>query len=183
MNVRRDFLLLIALTTAATGPAFGQTAAPAAVTPAAPNAASIPDFSGAWAHPGLGFGPQLSGAGPVRNKSRRRSGPSDFEQLVGDCRNPILKAEAGEVVKRLGKIYLSGWRRTGQLCLQNPVPHILNFPSGCCSSPITPSFTSTTTLCQWLNQPISPNGSVCTGRSAMKRHTGHRLPGSGWVYG
>jgi hypothetical protein len=120
MNVRRDFLLLIALTTAATGPAFGQTAS------AASNAASIPDFSGAWAHPGLGFGPQLSGPGPVRNKSRLRSGPSNFDQLVGDYSNPILKPEAAAVVKRLGEISLSGraFPDPDNQCLQNPVPYI-----------------------------------------------------------
>src|SRR3977135_1084920 len=108
MNVRRDFLLLVTLTTAAAAPAFGQTAAPAAVSPAAPNAASIPDFSGAWSHPGLGFGPQLSGPGPVRNKSRLPSGVSNFDKLVGDYSNPILKPEAAQVVKKFGDISLSG---------------------------------------------------------------------------
>ena len=37
---------------------------------------SIADFSGSWAHPTLnGLEPPLSGPGPVRNKSRLRSGP------------------------------------------------------------------------------------------------------------
>jgi hypothetical protein len=126
MNVRRDLLLLVTLTAAGAAPASGQTVAPAAVTPAAPSAAPIPDFSGAWAHPGLGFGPPLSGPGPVRNKSRLPSGASNFDQLVGDYSNPILKPEAAEVVKKLGEISLSGraFPDPDNQCLQNPVPYI-----------------------------------------------------------
>jgi hypothetical protein len=126
MNVRRDLLLLVTLTAAGAAPASGQTVAPAAATPAAPSAASIPDFSGAWAHPGLGFGPPLSGPGPVRNKSRLPSGVSNFDQLVGDYSNPILKPEAAEVVKKLGEISLSGraFPDPDNQCLQNPVPYI-----------------------------------------------------------
>jgi hypothetical protein len=123
MNVRRDLLLLVTLMAAA--PAWGQTMAPAAVMPGAPGAA-IPDFSGAWSHPGLGFGPPLSGPGPVRNKSRLPSGASNFDQLVGDYSNPILKPEAAEVVKKLGEISLSGraFPDPDNQCLQNPVPYI-----------------------------------------------------------
>ena len=126
MNVRRDLLLLVTLTAAAAAPASGQTVAPKAVTPAAPNAASIPDFSGVWVHPGLGFGPELSGPGPVRNKSRLPSGASNFNLLVGDYGNPILKPEAAEVVKKFGEISLSGraFPDPDNQCLQNPVPYI-----------------------------------------------------------
>jgi len=128
MTVRRDLILSMALaaTAAAAAPAFGQTAPPAAVTPSAPNAASIPDFSGAWSHPGLGFGPQLSGPGPVRNKSRLPSGQSNFNLLVGDYTNPILKPEAADVVKKFGEISLSGvaFPDPDNQCLQNPVPYI-----------------------------------------------------------
>ena len=123
MIVRRNSLLLVTLMAAA--PVWGQTMAPAAVTLGAPGAA-IPDFSGAWAHPGLGFGPPLSGPGPVRNKSRLPSGASNFDQLVGDYSNPILKPEAAEVVKKLGEISLSGraFPDPDNQCLQNPVPYI-----------------------------------------------------------
>jgi hypothetical protein len=126
MNVRRDLLLLVTLTAAGAAPASGQTVPPAAATATAPSAASIPDFSGAWAHPGLGFGPPLSGPGPVRNKSRLPSGVSNFDQLVGDYSNPILKPEAAEVVKKLGEISLSGraFPDPDNQCLQNPVPYI-----------------------------------------------------------
>jgi hypothetical protein len=120
MNLRRDLLVLATL--AAAAPACGQTAG----TPAASERTSIPDFSGAWAHPGLGFGPQLSGPGPVRNKSRLPSGASNFDQLVGDYSNPILKPEAAAVVKKLGEISLSGraFPDPDNQCLQNPVPYI-----------------------------------------------------------
>jgi len=124
MNLRRDLPVVAMLTAAVAAPAFGQTAAPAAG--AAPNAASFPDFSGAWAHPGVGFGPPLSGPGPVVNKSRLPSGQSNSDQLVGDYSNPILKPAAAEVVKRNGEIALSGKAipDPDSQCLQNPVPYI-----------------------------------------------------------
>jgi hypothetical protein len=125
MNVRRTLPVLVTLMAAAAAPAASQTAASTALT-SAPNATSIPDFSGAWAHPGLGFGPPLSGPGPVRNKSRLRSGASNFDQLVGDYTNPILKPQAAEVVKKFGEISLSGlaFPDPDNQCLQNPVPYI-----------------------------------------------------------
>jgi len=71
---------------------------------AAPAEALIPDFSGIWAHPALGFGPPLSGPGPIRNMSRLPSGASNFDRLVGDYSNPILKPEAAAIVKQRGEI-------------------------------------------------------------------------------
>ena len=132
MRVRLELLLALTWATAWAGavapPAVGQGAAPAVAASggAAQSAASIPDFSGNWAHPGLGFGPQLSGPGPIRNKSRTPSGASNFDQLVGDYSNPILKPEAAEVVKKLGEISLSGraFPDPDNMCLQNPVPYI-----------------------------------------------------------
>src|SRR5712672_679102 len=81
---RRDLLLVAALAGAAGAFTLGQAAARAAATDPAQSAASIPDFSGIWAHPGLGFGPPWSGPGPVRNKLRLPSGAGNFDQLVGD---------------------------------------------------------------------------------------------------
>jgi hypothetical protein len=54
--------------------------------------ASIPDFSGVWAHPSgqSGFEPLSSGPHPVTGLLRR-SGVSDPYQYVGDYTNPILK--------------------------------------------------------------------------------------------
>src|SRR5882757_5008362 len=142
MNMRPQFLLAMTLAGAVATPALAMTLAGAVATPAlaqttAPSvgssgsrtqsAASIPDFSGLWLHPGLGFGPPLSGPGPVRNKTRLPSGASDFNRVVGDYTNPILKPEAAEVVKKFGEISLSGriFPDPDNMCLQNPVPYIL----------------------------------------------------------
>jgi hypothetical protein len=112
---RRDFLLLVTLATAAATPALDQTAAPA-VTPTdtgTPSDASIPDLSGSWSHASLnGLELPLSGPGPVRNRSRLRTGPQagvgNIRQLIGDYTNPILKPWAAEVVKKFGEISLAG---------------------------------------------------------------------------
>jgi hypothetical protein len=123
MHRQREFILLVTLAAAAATPALGQDVAPS-VVPAGSGAASIPDFSGMWAHPYVpAFEPPPSGPGPVVNKSRtrqvfgddRRPLPatknvlvSNGRQLVGDYTNPILKAEAAEVVKKHGEISMSG---------------------------------------------------------------------------
>ena len=68
------------------------------VSPAksAQSAASIPDFSRFWRHQSLpGFEPLASGPTSLTNRSRR-NGVSDYNQLVGDYTNPILKPEAAE---------------------------------------------------------------------------------------
>lgn len=90
-------------------------------------AGAVPDFSGAWAHPSLGFGPPLSGPGPVRNLSRLPSGAGNFDLLVGDYRSPILKPSAAEIVRQRGALSMSGhpFPDPDNQCLQNPVPYIL----------------------------------------------------------
>src|ERR1700731_2676954 len=111
MNVQRgDFLLLVTLMAAGATPALGQTAMPAvgAASSGTQSAAPIPDFSGIWGHPSLGFEPPLSGPGPVLNKSRLPTGESDFDRLVGDYTNPILKPQAAAHVKKQGEISLTG---------------------------------------------------------------------------
>jgi hypothetical protein len=120
----RDFLLLVTLAAAVATPAWGQTAAPAAGP--ARGAAPIPDFSGIWAHPGLGFENPISGPGPVRNLARTPAGASNFNLLVGDYRNPILKPHAAEIVKKHGEISLSGlaFPDPDSQCLLQPVPYI-----------------------------------------------------------
>jgi hypothetical protein len=140
MHRQRDFLLLVTLAAAAAAPALGQTVAPA-VGPsnsATQGDAAIPDFSGIWGHLSLpGFEPPLSGPGPVVNKSRTRqvvdgdgrpvpptNGAlvSSIYQFVGDYSNPILKPEAAEVVKKHGKIELSG--------VPAPIPSNQCWPGG-----------------------------------------------------
>src|ERR1700704_4112853 len=103
--------------------ALASPAAPAAT----PSAASIPDFSGVWSHPYLtGFEPPASGPGPVKNKSRRPDGVANFQQLVGDYTNPILKPEAAEIVKQHGDLSLAGvgYQTPSNQCWAGGVPYI-----------------------------------------------------------
>jgi hypothetical protein len=123
-----DFLLVVTLVAAAATPALGQAATPAigVASSDAPGAAPIPDFAGIWGHPSLGFEPPLSGPGPVLNKSRLPTGESDFDRLVGDYTNPILKPQAAAQVKKQGEISLTGvaFPDPGSQCWPQPVPYI-----------------------------------------------------------
>jgi hypothetical protein len=83
--------------------------------------ASIPNFSGIWAHPSGYVEPLASGPGPVLNRARR-NGKNDPYLSVGDYTNPILKPVAAEVVKKHGEISLAG--------LANPTPSTHCWPSG-----------------------------------------------------
>jgi hypothetical protein len=128
MNMRLRHFLLCATLAAAT-PALGQTVAPAGPPTAgkAQDAASIPNLSGRWAHPYLtGFEPPRSGPGPVRNKSRLPSGVGNFQLLVGDYANPILKPHAAEVVKKQGEMSLAGegYPTPSNQCWPPGVPYI-----------------------------------------------------------
>src|SRR5258706_7736961 len=124
----RAFRLLVTLVAAVATSASGQTVTPTVVAAsgATQGAASIPDFSGVWSHPFLtGFEPPQSGPGPVRNRSRRPDGVANFQQLVGDYTNPILKPQAAEVVKQHGEITLSGsgYPTPSSQCCPGRVPH------------------------------------------------------------
>jgi hypothetical protein len=130
MKVRRDFLVWLTFAAAFAIPALGQTRPPAAGPPSSgdpQSAASIPDFSGIWVHPSLpGFEQPPSGPGPVRNKSRRPDGQSNFNQLVGDYSNPILKPHAAEIVKKHGDISLAGvtYGTPSNQCWPGGVPYM-----------------------------------------------------------
>src|SRR5215831_431829 len=108
----RSFLLLGAAATAATA-ALGAHAE----TP-------VPDFasvSSVWTHPAFPwFEPPASGPGPITNLSRwpeqrpagatgsaamppSTVGISDYDQLVGDYKSPLLQSWAAAVVKRFGE--------------------------------------------------------------------------------
>ena len=104
--MRRQNVLFLVILLAATGLGSGQAAPPAESGTKA--TASIPDLSGAWAHTSItGFEPLASGPTSLKNLSRRGV-TSDNRQLVGDYRNPILKPEAAEIVKKHGEISLYG---------------------------------------------------------------------------
>src|SRR5579871_1873253 len=75
----------------------------------APNA-PIPDLSGIWWHPSLP-GPEPLDKGPTGLKNLKRrveDGASDYNQLVGDYNNPILKPVAAAAVKKMGEMALAG---------------------------------------------------------------------------
>jgi hypothetical protein len=123
---RGGLLFVVTLAAGAAAPALGQAPAPSAVTSQAQSAAVIPDFSGIWAHPGVGFENPISGPGPVRNLRRLPSGAGNPNMLVGDFNNPILKRDAAAIVKKFGEISLSGhaFPDPDSQCLLNPVPYI-----------------------------------------------------------
>jgi hypothetical protein len=120
MAARPNFLFWLALAAAAATPALGQKVATGATQGA------IPDFSGIWAHPFLtGFEPPASGPGPVTNRARR-NGVGNFQQLVGDYTNPILKPEAAAIVKRHGEMSLAGigYQTPSNQCWPGGVPYV-----------------------------------------------------------
>jgi len=108
------------LAAAAALPAWGEG------PPVAASAAAVPDLSGIWWHPSLpGFEPPASGPGPVTNRSRR-NGVSDYDQLVGDYTNPILKPQAAAIVKQHGDISLAGggYPTPSNQCWPGGVPYV-----------------------------------------------------------
>ncbi len=112
-----SFLLVAALATIA-----------AAAAQAASPAPSVPDFSGWWVHPGIpGFEPLPSGPTSLTNLARR-DGVNDILQLVGDYRNPILKPEAAEVVKKFGEMSKDhfGFHNPRNQCWPNGIPFLLS---------------------------------------------------------
>ncbi len=86
----------------------------------------IPDFSGVW-HRWLrpGLGPPASGPGPITNRARI-NGVSNYNRLVGDYTNPILKPEAADIVKKHGDLSLSGvgYETPSNQCWPSGVPYI-----------------------------------------------------------
>ena len=97
----------------------------ASATSAAP-ASAIPDMSGNWAHQSLpGMEPLASGPTSLTNRSRR-DGVSNYDQLVGDYTNPILKPEAAATVKKFGELSIAGitYPSPANQCWPEPVPFI-----------------------------------------------------------
>ena len=69
---------------------------------------AVPDFAGMWGRNAFNFEPIPGGPQPVVNIKRLPSGINDPNALVGDHKNPILKPEAAEIVRKRGEISLSG---------------------------------------------------------------------------
>jgi hypothetical protein len=126
MNAPQHFLLWAAVAAVIATPALGQAPATAPSTMPKP-AASIPDFSGVWAHPFLtGYEPPASGPGPVLNTSRTSNGVANFRRLTGDHSNPILKPHAAERVKQFGEITKAGggYPTPSNQCWPGGVPYV-----------------------------------------------------------
>ena len=117
MNPKRRLLyfsLLVSMGAAV--PAWAQTA----------TTAPVPDLSGIWWHPSLpGFEPLASGPTALTNRSRR-NGVSNYDQLVGDFTNPILKPQTAEIVKNFGEQSQRGitFPSPANQCWPEPVPYI-----------------------------------------------------------
>jgi hypothetical protein len=84
-------------------------------------------FAGLWSHPYLtGFEPPASGPGPITNMSRRPDGRANFQRLVGNWHNPVLKPEAAQIVKRFGDMSLNGtgYETPSNQCWPGGVPYV-----------------------------------------------------------
>jgi hypothetical protein len=85
-------------------------------------AQGVPDFSGLWAHPSVGWEYPVSGPGPVRHKA----GATGSALLVGDDTNPVLKPSTAEVIRKNSQISLSGlaFPDPDNHCMPQPVPYV-----------------------------------------------------------
>ena len=120
MQLHRKFLFY-AIVAMSVVPAVAQTSSSGSPSRDATETTSIPDFTGTWQHPVFPwFEPPASGPGPITNLSRwpqrvveggqapTKEGVSDYDQLVGDYKNPILQPWAAEIVKKAGEMSLAG---------------------------------------------------------------------------
>src|SRR5437588_936396 len=117
----RNVLKAAALAAVAAAPASGE-AAPS-------SSATKPDFSGIWAHPWLpGFEALSSGPTALVNLARTKEGRSIQTQLVGDYKNPILKPEAAETVRKFGEQSKAhfGFHNPRNQCWPNGLPFVLS---------------------------------------------------------
>jgi hypothetical protein len=122
----RRLLTALAMLAASALPAAGADSPGAQPAALQHRSASVPDFSGVWHRwfrPGLG--PAASGPGPVTNRALF-NGVSNYNRLVGDYTNPILKPEAAQTVKRLGELSLRGvgYPTPSNQCWPSGVPYV-----------------------------------------------------------
>ncbi len=113
-------LLWVTLAAAVAAPVLAQTVSPEST------ASSVPNLTGVWRHQSLpGPEPLASGPTSVTNRSRR-NGVSNYNELVGDYTNPILKPEAAATVKKFGELSIAGvtYPNPANQCWPEPVPFI-----------------------------------------------------------
>jgi hypothetical protein len=116
----RNVLKAVVFSAVAAAPVFGQPAQ---------RGDAVPDFSGIWAHPWLpGFEALPSGPTALVNLSRTPEGRSIQTRLVGDYRNPILKPEAAETVRKFGEQSAAyfGFHNPRNQCWPNGLPFVLS---------------------------------------------------------
>ena len=126
-RMHQRFLYCMALMALSAMPAFAETVASATPDNSPHLRAVHPDFSGIWWHPSLpGLEPPASGPGPVLNLVRRADGTENYDELVGDYKNPILQPWAANVVKKFGAMSLAGitYPNPANQCWPEPVPFI-----------------------------------------------------------
>ena len=145
MYMQRNFLLVVAVATAAAMSVVGQTSSAAGTTAGETHGtASVPDFTRVWTHPVFPwFEPPASGPGPITNLSRwpeqrpqtqggsaalpaSKVGIANYDQLVGDYNSPILQPWAAAVVKKFGEMSLAGitFPNPSNQCWPSPMPFI-----------------------------------------------------------
>ena len=136
MPLRRDLLLYVLLAASAAIPAIAQTPLSNADASGTTQTAAVPDLSGTWQHPVFPwFEPPASGPGPITNLSRWAQLPtdgrpptkecvSDYDQLVGDYKSPILQPWAAEIVRKSGEMSLAGitFPNPSNQCWPMPLP-------------------------------------------------------------
>jgi hypothetical protein len=99
---------------------------------AATEADAVPDLSGPWGRNVLYLEPPASGPGPVTNRMKRPNGSMDGNALFGDDKNPILKPDSAEALKRHGAISLTGaaFANPHNQCQPEPTPFTLAIQFG-----------------------------------------------------
>jgi len=135
MRLHRQFLIYGIVAMSAV-PAIAQTPPSGDLSRGTSEPTSIPDFTGTWMHPVFPwFEPPASGPGPITNLSRRpqgtgdgapptKEGVSNYDQLVGDYKNPILQPWAAEIVRKSGEQSLAGitFPNPSNQCWPMPMP-------------------------------------------------------------
>jgi len=102
------------------------------------SAQTIPDLSGIWEHANPGFEPLASGPTALVNRSRRPNGTGDILKLAGDYTNPILNAQAAQMVRLHGELGLNyiGDPNPRNQCWPEGVPFLFtNGPTGRMQTP------------------------------------------------
>jgi len=137
MPLRRKFSFCVIVAASVAVPAIAQIVSSGGVEGGTAQTGSIPDFTGTWQHPVFPwFEPPASGPGPITNLTRwpqgtpdygappTKEGVSNYNELVGDYKNPILQPWAAETVKKFGEMSLAGitFPNPSNQCWPLPMP-------------------------------------------------------------